>query len=201
MKILIEDYQSRWGDDFLVEREIICSTLVEYSPTIEHIGSTSVAGLCAKPTIDILVGLPADNLLDQTISPMILRGYTYFKKYEPAMPYRRLFSRLKPLIEKTVPEVIDIQDEFVRGLEFIAVTNIHILVEDSVHWKRHLAFRDYLRTHPEVRDEYGRIKKELSHQEFRDSNDYNDAKANFVKKTESQALAWYQDQNEMDGNR
>ena len=191
MKILIEEYQSGWVNDFLKEKDIIGSTLISFSPAIEHIGSTSVPGLCAKPTIDILVGLQEASLLDQTISPMIQQGYTYFKKYEPAMPYRRLFSKLKSLTDKAAPEIIDVNDEFVRGQEFIAKTNIHIVVKDTLHWKRHLAFRGYLRTHAEVRDEYYRKKKALSKQEFIDTNEYNAAKDRFIKETQSQALAWY----------
>ena len=191
VKILIEEYQADWVNDFLKEKDIIGLTLIAFSPAIEHIGSTSVPGLCAKPTIDILVGLQEESRLDQTISPMIDRGYSYFKKYEPTMPYRRLFSKLKSLKGKAAPEIIDVNDEFVRGQEFIAVTNIHAVVKDTLHWRRHLAFRDYLRAHAEVRDEYCRTKKALSKQEFIDTNEYNAAKDRFIKETQSQALAWY----------
>jgi GrpB-like predicted nucleotidyltransferase (UPF0157 family) len=54
-----------------------------------------------------------------------------------------------------------------------------------------LAFRDFLRAHVELRDEYGRLKKAVSKREFKDTNDYNDAKAEFIKKIERQALEWY----------
>jgi GrpB-like predicted nucleotidyltransferase (UPF0157 family) len=150
-----------------------------------------VVGLCAKPTIDILVGLQTEEQLDATISPMISQGYTYFRKYEPAMPYRRLFSSLKPLTDKVPPQVIDFNDDFVRGQEFIVSTNVHIVVIDTSHWHRYLAFRDFLRAHVELRDEYGRLKKAVSKREFKDTNDYNDAKAEFIKKIERQALEWY----------
>ena len=83
MKIIIEEFQTDWVNDFLEQKVIIDSTLIDVNPITEHIGSTSVVGLCAKPTIDILVGLQAENQLDKTISPMINQGYTYFRKYEP----------------------------------------------------------------------------------------------------------------------
>lgn len=194
MKIIIEEYQTGWVDDFLDQKEIIGSTLIDFNPIIEHIGSTSVVGLCAKPTIDILVGLQAEEQLDETISPMSSQGYTYFRKYEPLMPYRRLFSNLKPLTDKAPPEIIDLDDEFVRGQAFVPVTNIHIVVKDTPHWHRHLAFRDFLRAHAELRDEYGLLKKSVSKREFKDTNEYNDAKAGFIKKIERQALAWYSNQ-------
>ncbi|MEM7110803.1 MAG: GrpB family protein [Chloroflexota bacterium] len=195
MKIIIKDYQTGWLNDFLEQRAVIGSTLIDFNPIVEHIGSTSVVGLCAKPTIDILVGLQAEKQLDMTISPMISQGYTYFRKYEPAMPYRRLFSNLKPLTNKAPPKVIDLDDEFVRGQAFAPLTNTHIVVKDTSHWHRHLAFRDFLRAHDALRDEYGLLKKAVSRREFKDTNDYNDAKAEYIKKIERQALAWYSNQN------
>ena len=113
MKILIEDYQTNWAHDFLVEKNIIVSTLVDFNPAIEHIGSTSMVGLCAKPTIDILVGLQDQIQLNGIIAPMTSQGYTYFKKYEADMPHRRQFAKLKPLKNEVMPVIIDTHDTFV----------------------------------------------------------------------------------------
>ena len=195
MKIVIKAYQPRWVNDFLKEKERVASILIDFKPAIEHIGSTSVVGLCAKPTIDILVGLQDETQLDETIDPMIRKGYTYFRKYEPAMPHRRLFSGLKALKDKAPPLVIDLNDEFIRGQAFSPLTNIHIVVKDTFPWHRHLAFRDFLRTHSDLRDEYGQLKKTLSKLDFKDTNDYNAAKDSFIKKTEIRALTWYRNQN------
>ena len=194
MKIILEDYQAEWTNTFEREKKVIASALLDFSPIIEHIGSTSIEGLCAKPTIDMLVGLHTETQLDKTITPMTRQGYTYFKKYEPAMPYRRLFAKLIALTGKTPPEIIDIHDEFVRGQAFLAEVNIHVIVKDTIHWQRHLAFRDYLRAHTDQRDEYSRLKKELAQREYKDTNEYNVAKDGFIKETQAQALAWYGDQ-------
>lgn len=191
MKIIIEEYQAEWINKFLSEKERLSSILADFKPTIEHIGSTAVEGLCAKATIDILVGLQNEAQLDQTITPMITKSYTYFKKYEPSMPYRRLFSKLKPLKGESPPEIVDIGEEFVRGDKFFPLYNIHIIVKDTQHWHRQIAFRDYLRAHPDIRDDYGRLKKELSRFEYKEINDYNQAKDSFIKKVEIDALAWY----------
>jgi GrpB-like predicted nucleotidyltransferase (UPF0157 family) len=199
VKILIEDCQTAWVDGFLAEATIIGLTLIELHPVIEHMGSTSIPGLCAKPTIDMFVGLPDDSLLDETISPMVGKGYTYFRKYQPAMPYRRLFARLRALTDNAPPELIDVNDEFVRGQEFVSATNIHVVVKDAPHWHRHLAFRDYLRTHAELKDEYGRLKKELSRHEYRDTNEYNQAKDDFIQRIQLQALAWYSNRHSLEG--
>jgi len=190
MKIILEDYQTGWVDAFAREMAVISTALAGFGPAIEHIGSTAVEGLCAKPTIDILVGLRDDRQLDRAIAPLIGAGYTYFKKYEPAMPYRRLFARLRPLTNQAPPALIDVHDEFVRGQAFISVTNIHVVVKDTPHWKRHLAFRDYLRTHPDARDDYGRLKAALSRADYRDTNEYNAAKERFIQEIQARALAW-----------
>lgn len=194
MKIIIEDYQTGWANAFEDEKKVIASVLTDFCPTTEHIGSTSIERLCAKPTIDILVGLDDETQLDRTIAPLTSAGYTYFKKYEPSMPYRRLFAKLKTLTEQAPPEIIDVHDEFVRGQLFIAVANIHVIVKDTLHWKRHLAFRDFLRAHADLRDEYGRLKKELADHEYKDTNEYNAAKDSFIKRTQEQALTWYNNQ-------
>lgn len=195
MKIILEEYQPDWANAFCKEKEAIASVLFNFHPAVEHIGSTSIVGLCAKPTLDILVGLDDELQLDKTIPLMIGNGYTYFKKYEPAMPYRRLFAHLKAINGKVPPSIIDLYDEFVRGQEFVPIANIHIIVKETLHWKRHLAFRDFLRVQTDLRDEYGRLKKELAQHEVKDTNEYNTAKDSFIKKTQEQALAWYNNQN------
>jgi GrpB-like predicted nucleotidyltransferase (UPF0157 family) len=191
MKIIIEDYRSTWADDFAAEKSKLEGVLKGLEATIEHIGSTSVPGLGAKPIIDILIGPPDENSLDKVIVPMQQSGYTYFRKYEPTMPYRRFFVKLAPLPEKMPPAIVDIGEELVTGKDFRAIANIHILVKDTPHWDRHIAFRDFLRTHPDARDAYHALKKELSLREFRDTLEYNQAKDTFVKQVEQQALKWY----------
>ena len=196
MKIILEDYQPGWVDAFARELAVISAALAGFGPAIEHIGSTAVEGLCAKPTIDILVGLRDDTQLDRAIAPMVGAGYTYFKKYEPTMPYRRLFARLRPLTDQAPPELIDVHDAFVRGQTFISVANIHVVVKDTPHWTRHLALRDYLRAHSDVRDDYGWLKSALSRADYRDTNEYNAAKERFIQETQARALAWYARQHE-----
>jgi len=191
MKIIIEEYTPKWVDDFVTEKNKLEQALEGIGATIEHIGSTSVPGLGAKPIIDILIGLRVEDDLDKVIVPMQQSGYTYFKKYEPMMPYRRLFIKLEPLPDKMPPAIVDIGEELVTGKDFRAMVNIHVLVEGTPHWDRHIAFRDFLRAHPDTRDAYDALKKELSLREFRDTLEYNQAKDTFVKEVEQQALKWY----------
>ncbi len=196
MRIQIEAYNSNWPVYFTKISKHLQDVLQGFTAQIEHIGSTSVSGLAAKPIIDILIGLNTDEDLNKVIEPMMQTGYTYFKKYEPEMPYRRLFVRLTSLSDKAVPSIIDLDDDYITGVHLMPVTNIHILVKDTHHWTRHIAFRDFLRTYPEIRNSYEQLKLELSLQEFNNHLEYNKAKNNFVKQVEQQALNWYLNQAE-----
>lgn len=191
MKIVIEAYTAKWINDFNAEKDKLGKALQGFHATIEHIGSTSVPGLGAKPIIDILIGLHNETDLDKIVAPMQESGYTYFRKYEPMMPYRRFFVKLQPVPGKMLPVIVDIGEEFTTGKDFIAKANIHILVKDTPHWDRHIAFRDFLRAHPDISAAYYELKKALSLREFRDTIEYNQAKDAFVKETEQQALNWY----------
>jgi GrpB-like predicted nucleotidyltransferase (UPF0157 family) len=189
MRVIIEPYNTNWPDCFLAEREAINKALQQMNVTIEHIGSTAIEGLAAKPVIDILVGVRSNEDLDKTIVPMIAAGYTYVKKHEPLWPTRRFFVRLK---STGIPlPMIDIQDTVVIGEDVISTAHIHIIVKDSHDWIRHLALRDFLRQHAVRREAYGQLKQQLSLQEFTDTLEYNKAKDAFVKQVEEQALAWF----------
>lgn len=191
MKVLIVPYDPLWPDAFREHQRAIADSLGHLFPVVDHIGSTSVPGLAAKPVIDILVGLAADELLDKTVEPLMRRGFTYFRKYEPGMPYRRFFALLGMPPGETAPPLIDIGDPFVTGGPIPSLVNVHVMVRHTYHWKRHLALRDFLRAHPEVAGAYAAVKIGLSAREFGDTNEYNAAKDAFVKSAEQRALAWW----------
>jgi GrpB-like predicted nucleotidyltransferase (UPF0157 family) len=193
MRVIIEEYQESWAEDFLMQKEIIQNALKDLNVSIDHVGSTSVTGLGAKPIIDILVGLENETLLDKTISPMQQNGFTYFKKYTPEWPPRRLFCKLKSLSNKLVPNIMDIGDNVP---DFISQVNIRTVVKDTYDWKKTIAFRDFLKTHEKIRDEYYLLKKEISKHEFESMLKYNDAKNDFIKDVESRALVWYEKEQE-----
>lgn len=191
MKITIEDYNEQWPLAFAQQRDIIRQALSGIPAAIEHIGSTSVPGLGAKPIIDILVGLDTEAALDSVIFPMQQSGYTYHKKYEPLWRERRYFVKLQPITGLPIPTLIDIGADDSYRAHFNTTVHIHIVEKDKYDWQRHIAFRDYLRAHPDVRAAYEQIKRKISEQEFTDMIAYNDMKDAFVKTTEKAALAWY----------
>src|SRR5688572_16829708 len=97
MKFTVAPYSSAWPQQFEEQAAIIRNAIGHLHPRIDHIGSTSVPSLAAKPVIDILVGVTEDAHLPLVVKPMQEAGYTYFKIYEPDMPYRRFFVKLRLL--------------------------------------------------------------------------------------------------------
>lgn len=187
MKVVIEPYNGNWKAAFDKELQNISSALQDLNPAIEHIGSTAIKDIWAKPIIDILVGVERESDLDDIIEPMIEAGYTYVKKVEPLMPYRRFFVKLTGANN----QIIHAGDERRFGEELQSLVNIHILEKDTEHWIRHIAFRDYIKVHHEVRQQYAKLKKEIVKVDLSDHMEYNSYKDEFIKKVEKDALAWY----------
>jgi GrpB-like predicted nucleotidyltransferase (UPF0157 family) len=155
---------------FDAERAQLLDVVGEWVSGVEHIGSTSVPGLGAKPVIDILVGVRAFADADEhCIGPICGLGYEYISDFETVMPFRRYFRRLT--------------DETTHS------HYIHLVELGSDFWERHLLFRDYLRADPEQAREYGQLKRRLAPQ-FSDVNDYADAKTDFIRATEASAREW-----------
>jgi len=195
MKIRFEEYDPNWMVDFKrISSEL--KTLIGFlSPQIEHIGSTSVKGLSAKPIVDVLVGVNNESDLDLAIRPLIRADYVYYEVYNATMPYRRFFVKHKVEPQSlSIPKMIVHEKEIPNSTEehHNRLAHVHILPLDSEHYLRHIAFRDYLRCHPKVRDEYQQLKQELSDYEWLDGNEYNQAKDRFIKVEESKAIDWYQ---------
>lgn len=163
MKVNLAEYTPEWVNLFQKEKKLISNKLQDKIVTVEHIGSTSVPGLGAKPIVDILLGVRKISDADGFIPKMIELGYEYRNNFENVMPYRRYFT--KP-----------------------GFYHIHTVEVTSEFWRRHLLFRDYMRAHDEIRDAYFKTKSKLAEQEWDDTNDYAYAKTEFIKKAEGYAL-------------
>ena len=194
MKINIEKYNSEWTTQFEKIKCELNSILVKLNPIIEHIGSTSVPNLAAKPIIDIQVGIENSYDLDKTIEPMINNHYIYYEIYNSSMPNRRLFVRLK---DKKY--INNFQKIYSKGdliphekINQIRLAHIHIWEYKTDDWFRHIAFREYLKDHPNIKSQYELLKKQLSLMDWNDGNEYNEAKDSFIKKEEAKAILWYE---------
>lgn len=194
MKITFEKYNPLWLQFFRdLEIELV-KAFSSLNPRIEHIGSTSVNGLSSKPVIDIMIGLNSATDLDLCPPLLMDNDYVYYENYNLDMPYRRFFVKLKDS-PKSLSLPVHITPGAIIPEELhnhtLRLAHVHILPLNSEHWIRHIAFRDYLRTHPDVMIEYQQLKEELSLQEWKDGNEYNEAKDPFIKTVEQKAVKWY----------
>lgn len=162
--VIIFPYDPSWPDSFSSEAAIIQSVTSNWMPALEHIGSTSVSGLCAKPIIDMLGGLHSLADAVHLIQPLTAMGYCYVPDYEDVLPERRFFNK-HPISNQT-------------GF------HLHVVEIGSYFWRRHLAFRDYLRLHPESAREYGELKTLLATECGTDRERYTDLKTEFVQRIE-----------------
>lgn len=196
MKITFEPYNPSWKKQFESIKNELEKSIGFLNPQIEHIGSTSVEGLSAKPVIDIMIGVKDEKELDQIPPLMAGKDYVYYEKYNKDMPYRRFFIKLIDRPDQLgFPEIIRSEDQIPEKMHDhkLRIAHIHTIPVSSEHWLRLIAFRDYLRTHPDVKDEYQQLKEHLSVQEWHDGNDYNEGKDPFIKKEERKAVQWYLD--------
>ncbi len=197
MKIQIEPYNPDWQRQFEQLKTELSIIFNQLSPTIEHIGSTSVSGLAAKPFIDIMVGLKSVDELDKTIEPMRKTGkYIYYEVYNNVMPQRRLFVRLKEEVDIQQFQSVYTSKDIIphEVLNACRWAHVHVWELNSPDWLRHIAFREYLKTHPEVKNQYESLKRALSQQNWKDGNEYNAGKDSFIKREEAKAIEWYKQQ-------
>ena len=166
--ITVVNYDKEWPLKYVQERERIIAILKNNCISIYHIGSTSVPGLDAKPIIDIMVVVRSLEGADTVAEKFSDIGYEYLGEF--GMAGRRYLR--KGGDERT--------------------HQIHIFQADD--WNnigRHLAFRNYMRTHEKERNEYAKIKKNLAQKFPYDIDGYCDGKEDFVHEMEERALAQY----------
>jgi GrpB-like predicted nucleotidyltransferase (UPF0157 family) len=169
--IVIAAYDAAWPATYEAERRRIQRAIGEWLLQIEHVGSTSVPGLAAKPIIDIMPGLRSLADAPHIVPAMQSLGYQYVSEYEAQIPERRYFVR--PGGEEN------------RGRHLF---HVHAVETTSEFWRRHLAFRDWLRAHPEDCRAYAELKQHLAVQHGCDRDGYTSAKTDFIRGIERRAL-------------
>ena len=148
-------YDARWPELYLEEDERIRRALGDLPLSLEHIGSTSVPGLAAKPIIDIMAG--RDSHIPARAFVPALESVGYEQRGETGLPGREFFRRGKP-----------------RSY------HIHLVDIDSVLWRHHIAFRDRLRANPALAAEYVMLKIALAERFPMDRESYIRGKEDFI---------------------
>lgn len=170
MKVYVVPYDPAWATEFDRESPRVASALGDNVVEIHHIGSTAIPGIYAKPIIDLLVGVRNLDAVDARGSAMADLGYEGLGEF--GIPGRRYFRK---------------NDE--HGLRS---HQVHVFVRDSPDMDRHLAFRDYMRAHPDTAEEYSNLKRKVAARHPDDIFGYMEGKDAFIKEVEAKAIAWRQ---------
>jgi GrpB-like predicted nucleotidyltransferase (UPF0157 family) len=167
-KVVIEDYNPSWPSWFEQDRTRIEAALGSTALAVDHVGSTSVPGLPAKPIIDILLQVPESADEQAYVPALEAAGYT-LRIREPEWLEHRVHHR--------------------RGEPHNV--NLHVLSPQRAQEEitRMLAFRNWLRVNEDDRNRYAATKHELSTKEWRYVQNYADAKTEIVEEILAKALA------------
>jgi GrpB-like predicted nucleotidyltransferase (UPF0157 family) len=169
--LTIEPHRDSWSQDFAFEAAQIRAALGPALTTLHHIGSTAVPEIHAKPVIDMLAEVPSLAAVDFLRGEMERLGYEAMGEF--GIPGRRYFRK--------------------NDLLGVRTHHLHAFIAGSPHATRHLAFRDYLRCHPDVARNYDALKRQLVASCGGDIEVYIDGKDTFVQRVEREAVAWYSD--------
>lgn len=162
MKITLMPYNSYWPDLFKNEKQLLLEKSGNTFLSIEHIGSTAIPGILAKPVIDIIIGVADLNKFDHDSIELIKSlEYKYIKDYEEHLPNRRYFQKDDSDGNRTY--------------------QIHLVNYNSAWWQRHILFRDYMRRHIKEANAYTQLKLELT-ELLNKSVESTDAKKQFFDK-------------------
>lgn len=155
-EIQLSPYESGWQILFFEERDRLQANIGGYVLDIQHIGSTSIPGMLAKPILDIGIAVTNFEEAARCIPPMEKLGYTY--KGENGIPRRHYFVKGDPRTH-----------------------HVHMVEIESEEWRSNLLFRDYLIKNPETAREYARLKQELAKQFATEREAYQAGKDGFIK--------------------
>ena len=156
--VKITPHQKQWETAFETEKKNLLKALGNRVVDIQHIGSTSVPGLPAKPIIDISIGLRRFKDARKLLKPMEKAGYGFYKKFQQ-------------------------QILFAKGPDSRRTHYVHVMRYRGAKWTTDMLFRDYLRTHPRRVKAYAMLKLRLAKQFANDRGKYSDGKNRFIKET------------------
>ncbi|WP_286828128.1 MULTISPECIES: GrpB family protein [Kordiimonas] len=158
-------HRTSWKAAFDEQVPVIRHALGNNAVCIAHIGSTAIPGILAKPIIDILVEVADVDAVDEATPAMLEAGFE--AKGEYGIPGRRYFRLTDGEGRRT--------------------HHVHVFEKGSHHAVRHVAFRDFMRAHPEMAQAYSDLKANLAEMP---GPAYQDAKSAFVEEIQAIALKW-----------
>ena len=158
--VVLSAYSPLWPAIFDFERARLQAILGPDAAVIEHIGSTAVPGMGAKPIIDVMVGVADLAMVERCLPALAEDGYRYVPQFEKSMPQRRYFVKTNG-----------------QPGHF----HVQAVKLDSAFWKSHLAFRDALRADARLAGDYWKLKQRLAARFPNDREAYTDGKSAFIR--------------------
>ncbi|MGG4446557.1 GrpB family protein [Brevibacillus porteri] len=155
--VIVVQYDPNWTRLFETLRDFVLPTLSGLVVTIEHVGSTSVPELAAKPIVDMDVVVSTQADVNLAIKMLATLGYVH--EGDLGVSGREAF----------IPP------------DNVPWHHLYVCTSDNVEYQRHILFRDYLRSHPEETKMYGDLKLELAQRFHNDRTGYTNAKGDLVK--------------------
>ncbi|CAI8879681.1 MULTISPECIES: GrpB family protein [Bacillus] len=155
-QVVVVEYDPSWVWVFEKLRDFVLPVLTDFVITIEHVGSTSVPGLAAKPIVDMDVIVSTQDDVQLAIQRLATLGYVH--EGDLGATGREAF-----IPPNNVPW-----------------HHLYVCMVESAEYKHHILFRDYLRSHPEAVKMYGDLKLELAKRFHNDRTAYTNAKSDFV---------------------
>jgi GrpB-like predicted nucleotidyltransferase (UPF0157 family) len=160
--VILSEHKPEWKENYLKEKTVLEKAIgIQNIVRMNHYGSTAIPGLIAKPTIDILLEIKDDTDTQRLITNMQSCGYLFDPQPKNPAPHMMFMKGYTP--------------QGFKGQVF------HVHVRFSGDWDE-LYFRDYLLTHPDTANEYGKLKSELHKKYEHDRNSYTYAKTDFIKR-------------------
>ncbi|UYG04539.1 GrpB family protein [Halomonas sp. LR3S48] len=158
--VRLVDYDSAWPACFEAERGRLLKRFSAELIDVQHIGSTAIPGMPAKPIIDVMAGVASMAMADDLFEPMLDHGYVTSVEFNASLTDRRWFMR------------------HANGRR---THHLHVVVHDGELWHQRLAFRDALRADPIQATRYAALKRELASRHQADREAYTQAKGEFVR--------------------
>lgn len=153
--MLLSDYQERWKDDFNEIKDILLAEINGFGIEIEHIGSTAIKGMIAKPIIDIDLVYHDKEDFDKIKSK--LEGLNYYHNGDQGISGREVFKRNSTSNDSVLDTIQH---------------HLYVCHEENVALKRHLLFRDVLSQNPTLRKQYKQLKIDLTNRAIQDKKKY-----------------------------
>ncbi|CAM3236533.1 GrpB family protein [Filibacter tadaridae] len=154
-------HTSEWKKAFIDEKELLNTLIGEHVVDIQHIGSTAIDGIVAKPLLDIVIGVRSMEDV-QKFDKHKLKAANYYHLGRVQIEGKKVFAKFS-------------------NLEVLTKTHVlHVVEYDGDWWHQHTFFRDYLNKNPESAKQYEILKKELAEEFPADERAYADRKKKFV---------------------